>query len=301
MKCIVTGGLGFIGSHLVDLLIRKGHSVHVIDNLSTGSMDNKNTNAEYKIESILKLDFLIPYFKHINPDWVFHLAALPRIQPSFDHPEDHDDANVRGSLNILTAVKNISIKALVYSSSSAVYGTPEEVPTTESAMINPLSPYALQKYTAERYLHILALRNNIPVVSLRYFNPYGPRSFNPNNPFNAYTSVIGIFGNQVRNGTALTVTGNGSQERDFIHVSDVAEANILVAEKIEETNQNVFNVGSGKTISILKLAKLFNTEYIFIPERNGEARITHADIGKLNKLGWFPKYSLEESIKNKNF
>lgn len=246
MKCIVTGGLGFIGSYVVDKLIEKGHTVFVIDNLSTGSMSNQNSNATYEIKDILDNSFLFPFFKSINPDWVFHLAALPRIQPSFDDPVLHDEVNVRGTLNVLESVKNINIKALVFSSSSAIYGTPVEFPTTENAAIDPLSPYALQKYAAERYLHILCLRNKIPVVSLRYFNPYGKRSFNPKNPFNAYTSVVGIFANQKKNSLPITVTGDGLQERDFIHVKDVAEANVLVAEKIQHTNQKVYNVGYGE-------------------------------------------------------
>jgi len=296
MKCIVTGGLGFIGSSLVDELIENGHIVYVIDNLSTGSLDYQNEKANYEIKDILDRTFLFSFFEQIKPDWVFHLAALPRIQPSFDDPIQHDEVNVRGSINVIDAVKNIGIKALVFSSSSAIYGTPTEFPTSEKAAINPLSPYALQKYAAERYIHILANRLTLPVVSLRYFNPYGPRSFNKKNPFNAYTSVVGIFANQFKNNLPITITGDGLQERDFIHVRDVASANILVAEKIEITNQNVYNVGYGEKISILELGKMFGNNYVFLPEREGEARITHANISELQKLGWNPRYKLNESL-----
>ena len=300
MKCIVTGGLGFIGSHVVDKLIENEHSVYVIDNLSTGSLNNQNHNAKYEIKDILNKSFLQSFFNIIKPDWIFHLAALPRIQPSFDDPFTHDEVNVIGTLNIFEAIKNVQIKALVFSSSSSVYGTPNEIPTNELAPIDPLSPYALQKYAAERYLHILGLKNNIPVVSLRYFNPYGLRSFNPKNPFNAYTSVVGIFANQKKNKTPLTITGDGLQERDFVNVKDVAEANILVAEKIHLSNQQVYNVGSGHKISILELTKLFKTDYLFLPERKGEAKVTYAYISKLRYLGWNPKYSLEEFIEKGN-
>jgi len=263
MKCIVTGGLGFIGSHIVDLLIEKGCKVYVIDNLSTGSIFNLNNRAEYEINDILNVEFLIEYFHKIKPDWIFHTAALPRIQPSFDEPISHDEVNVRGTINVLNACKNTPFKALVFSSSSAVYGTPIKVPTDETEQINPLSPYALQKYTAERYLHIIGERNNMPIVSLRYFNPYGPRSFNKKNPYNAYTSVVGIFNNQKNHGEPLTITGDGLQKRDFIHVKDVAHANLVVAEKICVSKNNVYNVGLGDCISILDLAKYFNYNYIF--------------------------------------
>jgi len=296
MICIVTGGLGFIGSHIVDLLIEQSHKVFVVDNLSTGSIHNLNDQAEYEINDILNLNFLTEYFKKINPDWIFHTAALPRIQPSYEDPILHDDVNVRGTLNVLEACKTINIKALVYSSSSAVYGTPTMIPTDENAAISPLSPYALQKYAAERYLHILGEKYNIPLVSLRYFNPYGPRSFNKKNPFNAYTSVVGIFTNQKSENKTLTITGDGSQERDFIHVKDVARANLLAAEKIQLTDKNVYNVGYGECISILQLAKLFNHPYTFVPERLGEAKITHANIDAMKSLGWMPKYQLNKFI-----
>ena len=298
MKCIVTGGLGFIGSHVVDELIKKKHEVFVIDNLSTGSPDNSNNKASYEIKDILDKKFISDFFNAVNPDWIFHLAALPRIQPSFDDPQSHDDANVRGTLNILEVIKTMKIKAFVNSSSSAVYGNPDMIPTNEKAAINPLSPYALQKYASERYLHIFADRYNLPIVSLRYFNPYGPRSYNEKNPFNAYTSVVGIFANQKKNGLQLTITGNGLQERDFIHVKDVALANILVAENIEKSKMKIFNVGNGDKISILNLARLFNTGFKFIPERKGEAEVTFADITELKKLGWKPQYNLKISIEN---
>lgn len=296
MISIVTGGAGFIGSHLTDLLIQKKHKVYIVDNLSTGSKENINQNAVLKIRDILDRNWLISFFKKIKPNWVFHLAALPRIQPSFDEPELHDDVNVRGSLNVIHAVRNINIKALVYASSSAIYGNPELIPTPEIAPANPLSPYALQKYTAERYFHIFAGRFNLPIVSLRYFNPYGPRSFNEKNPYNAYTSVVGIFKSQKENNMPLTITGNGRQERDFIHVKDVALATLFVASKISKCRRRVFNVGAGVKTSIVDLAKMFKHRYVFIPKRLGEAKITYANIAALEKIGWKPKYNLQKSI-----
>lgn len=296
MIAIVTGGLGFIGSHLVDLLVEKNHRVFVIDNLSGGDEKYRNNNAEYLIQDILNKKFLSDFIEKTKPDWVFHLAALPRIQPSFETPEEHDDVNVRGTLNIIKVTKNIPIKALVYSSSSSVYGNPKIYPTPESEKIDPLSPYALQKYSAERYTHIFGQRLNIPVVSLRYFNVYGPRSLNQKNPYNAYTSVVGIFNNQKKLGKTLTIAGDGKQERDFVHVRDIAKANLFVAENIEKTRNKVFNVGTSKKISILNLARKIGHDYKFIPERKGEARITHADITELNNLGWQPSLDVDQAI-----
>jgi len=296
-KCLVTGGMGFIGSHVTDQLLERGHQVWVIDDLSTGNEENANPAASYEIHSICDLAFTNALINKVKPDWIFHLAALPRIQPSFEDPVSHDEANVRATLNLLLTIKDIPIDAFVFSSSSSVYGNPSELPTTELAAINPLSPYALQKYTAERYLHILAERYNLPVVSLRYFNPYGPRSFNNKNPFNAYTSVVGIFKNQKKEGKVLTITGAGQQRRDFIHVLDVASANIIAAEKILTAKWNVYNVGSGYSISILDLAKMFDSPYEFIPERKGEAEITLSNSDKLKALGWATTIEVQDAIR----
>ena len=155
---------------------------------------------------------------------------------------------------------------------------------------------ALQKYTGERYIHILGERARLPVASVRYFNVYGPRSFDPNNMHNAYSSVVGIFEHQAKSGKLITITGEGSQERDFVHVWDVVDANICVAENINRATNEVFNVGTGKKISILELAKLFKVDYKFIDSRKGEAIVTHADCHELENLGWKAKVQLVDAI-----
>lgn len=291
---IVTGGAGFIGSNLTDELIKRGYQVSILDDLSTGQKANLNPNARFIQGSICDL----PLLQSLLPeaDYVFHLAALPRIQPSFDAPLEHEEVNVTGTINCLLALKRSArLKKFVYSASSACYGTPTELPTSESAAIAPLSPYALQKYAAEQYALMLGERYEIPVMTLRYFNVYGPRSFNEKNPFNAYSSVIGIFNNQARSGKAITVTGDGSQERDFVHVSDVVNANILAAES--KLQGRTYNVGAGKTISILELANRYDREIIFVPERKGEARVTWADNSKLcSELGWSASMPLERGL-----
>jgi len=298
MRSIVTGGAGFIGSHLVDRLLAEGDRVTIVDDLSTGDAANISANAEFEQHDIRDVGWLDAFFAEVRPERVFHLAALPRIQPSFHEPVIHDDVNVRGTLNVLRAASRApNLKAFVYASSSAVYGTPDQVPTPETAPIDPLSPYALQKYTAERYVHLLAPRHGVAAVSLRYFNPYGPRSFNPANALSAYSSVVGIFENQRAAGRPLPITGDGLQERDFVHVEDVAAATVLVADRIDECNGHVFNVGSGHCTSVLELAKMFDHPVEFVPERPGEARITQADATKLMQLGWEPRCELADYVK----
>jgi len=294
MRCLLTGGAGFIGSHLADLLLENGYEVIIIDNLSTGSEGNINKRADFAKVDIRELRGIEKYFKNI--DFVFHLAAVPRIQPSFEEPIEHENVNVIGTINCLLAVRKYGVKKFVYSSSSSCYGDAVELPTSEKASIHCLSPYALQKYAAERYTMILGEYYKIPVVALRYFNVYGPRSFNPKNQYNAYSSVIGIFKNQKEAGEPLTITGDGEQSRDFVHVQDVVKANLMAAQA--NKLYQVYNVGFGDHFTINFVASLFESEHVYIPERRGEARITWANIDKIRKeLDWKPQISLKEGIK----
>jgi UDP-glucose 4-epimerase len=295
---LVTGGLGFIGSNLVDELISNNHKVYVIDNLVTGSKNYSNSNAEYDLFDLTNESKLFKLVNMIKPSWVFHLAALPRIQPSFEDPITHDDNNIRNTLKLINVIKSFNIEALVNSSSSSIYGNPENFPTSENENINPLSPYALQKYTSEYYIKILCNFYKIPATSLRYFNPYGNRSFNPENPLNAYSSVIGIFLNKKYTNKPLTVFGNGEQSRDFVHVNDVAKANICVAENIKISNNNSYNVGYGSTHKIIDIAKYISNNIDYKPERTGEAQITWANISKLQTLGWSPKIDVFDYLSN---
>ncbi len=296
MDALVTGGLGFIGSNLVDFLVGKGWNVSVIDNLSTGSLNYKNPKANYIIKDLMD----ITQADTKDFDYIFHMAALPRIQPSFDEPELHEMVNVVITIRLLETLKgNTRLKKLVYSASSSCYGTPENYPTTEEEHISILSPYALQKYASEQYCLVLGERFNIPVVTLRYFNAYGPRSFNPENKQNAYSSVVGIFDYQMKQNQPLTITGDGSQKRDFVHVFDIANANYLAA--ITDVKNDFFNIGYGQSFTILEIAKMFNHPYNFIAKREGEAEITFADISKAkSKLGWSPNIDIFEGIKTYN-
>lgn len=296
-KVLITGVAGFIGSNLLDFLLEETEwLIDGYDNLSTGNKDNlaeglKDERFKFFEQDAFELNSLKPYSK------VFHLAALPRIQPSFELINDHIKANVLLAGHLLELmVKENHFPRLVYSGSSAVYGTPNIIPTPETERIDCLSPYAFQKYEVERYLELIATRYPIDFVTLRYFNPYGPRSFNPGNAFNAYSSVVGIFLNRKKEGKSLLVTGDGSQERDFIHVRDLASANYKAAVYPERINAS-FNIGFGSTMSILSLAKMIDKKIEFIDIREGEAEITFADNKKARDvLNWVPIENLKDYL-----
>ncbi|MCA6362430.1 MAG: NAD-dependent epimerase/dehydratase family protein [Bacteroidetes bacterium] len=298
-RVLITGVAGFIGSNLLDVLLAETNwQIDGIDNLSTGTKANiahalGNPRFTFTEADLATLTTLQPYTK------VFHLAALPRIQPSFEYIGEHITANVTRAMHLVELmIKENHYPRLIYSGSSAIYGTPDHIPTTENESVKCLSPYAFQKYEVEKYLEILAERYPLNYVTLRYFNPYGPRSFNPANAFNAYSSVIGIFLNRHKNGQALLVTGNGTQRRDFIHVHDLALANLAAATHPHKLN-TAFNVGFGDTFAVLDVAKMISDNIEFIAKREGEADVTYADTAKAREiLGWQPRYKLSDYLKN---
>jgi len=296
---LITGVAGFIGSNLLDYLLENtSWTITGIDNLSTGRKSNiqgqlSNGRFTFLQKSLFDLETLKSF------QCVFHLAALPRIQPSFELVNDHIKENLMSSTFLIEKmIEENWFPRVVNSSSSAIYGTPTQIPTAEDERIDCLSPYAFQKYEVEKYFDLLATRFPLDYVHLRYFNPYGPRSFNPENEFNAYSSVIGIFLNREKQGKPLLVTGDGTQQRDFIHVYDLARANHLAATHPEKINTS-FNIGHSNTLSIIELAKMISDNYEFIEKREGEADVTYADISKARKiLNWEPVYELEEYLKN---
>jgi UDP-glucose 4-epimerase len=291
-KILVTGGAGFIGSHLVDKLIENGHEVLVIDNLSTGKRENLNPKAKFFEIDIRDLEKIQPLFKGV--DFVFHEAALPRIPLSIEKPIETNDINLNGTLNVLFASKNAKVEKLIYAASSSAYGSKVEIPMKETMSCLPLNPYGLQKYVGELYSKIFFEIYDLPTVSLRYFNVYGPRSPKEG----AYAPVIGIFLRQKAAREPLTITGDGEQTRDFTHVSDVVQANIL-AMKSEKTGRGeVINIGGGKNHSVNEVAKMICEETTYIPLPKGEMRDTLADISLAKELlGWEPKVKLEQGIK----
>jgi UDP-glucose 4-epimerase len=295
MNAIVTGGSGFIGSHLVDALIEKEYHVSVIDNLSSGNINNiehhqKNPNFKFYEMDISAYNDMTHIFK--DADWVFHLAALADIVPSIEKPIEYHKANVDGTINILEASRKADVKKFIYTASSSCYGIPDKYPTPENTPIKPEYPYALTKYLGEQYaLHWNKLYK-LPSISLRLFNVYGPRA----RTSGAYGAVFGVFLAQKANNKPFTVVGDGSQTRDFTYVSDVANAMSCAAES--NINGEIFNIGSGNTYSVNRLVELIEGEVLNIPKRPGEPDCTFADISKAKEiLGWTPKISLEQGVK----
>jgi UDP-glucose 4-epimerase len=265
----------------------------VIDDLSTGRAENLNPEAEFHQFSVCDRHAVKSVIAGCR--FVFHGAALPRIQPSFEDPLLHEEVNVGGTINCLEAARDAGGAKFLYFSSSAVYGTAEEIPTSENAPIQCDNPYALQKYAAEQYCLMLGARWGVPAVSLRMFSVYGPRSYIPGNPLSAYSPVIGVFSHQRAGGGPLTITGDGLQARDFVHAYDVARAFLMAAES--DVAGEVFNVGVGDTITVKALADLMFPEHTHLPERPAEARITHADIGKIKRmLGWKPEIPVAKGL-----
>jgi len=290
MKCLVTGGAGFIGSNLVDELVRQGCQVLVIDNLSGGKKGNINPKCEFFKKDIRSYKSIGPLFKGV--DYVFHLAALPRVQYSIENPLKTNETNVTGTLNVLKASHEAGVKKVIYSASSSAYGDQKKMPLKENFPAQPKSPYGLQKHIGELYCRVWSQVYGLPTVSLRYFNVYGPR----NNPDGAYALVIAKFLRQRKSGKSLTITGDGNQTRDFTNVKDVVNANILAMKSSRVGKGEVINIGAGKNQSINKIAKLIGGPIKYIPARF-EPHDSLADNSLAKKLlGWKPKVSIEEGI-----
>lgn len=292
-KVLVTGGCGFIGSHLVDRLVTRGDEVVVLDNLSSDSNETfyYNEAATYIKEDILKED--VVYEVTRGCDHVFHLAAESRIGPTLLDPTKACQVNVVGTCNVLQAAKNHNVKSVVYSSTSACYGLSETLPQKETDKIDNLNPYSVTKYAGEDLCHMYHKLWRLPVTCLRYFNVFGERM-----PVRGqYAPVVGIFLRQKSAGEKLTIVGDGLQRRDFIHVYDVVDANIRVSQNINCFGQT-YNVGSGTSYSVLDIAKSISSNYEHIAPRLGEARNTNADYLKLNtETGWEPSVDLYAWIK----
>ena len=294
MRSLVTGGCGFIGSHLTEKLIAMGHEVVIIDNLSSGRIENIRGGAvqpglTFINADILDKDSIAPLFSGV--DWVFHLAGIADIVPSIEQPDAYFQANVAGTLNVLQCAKTSGVKRFVYAASSSSYGIPDTYPTPESAPIRPQYPYALTKYMGEELtLHWFRVYG-LPAISLRLFNVYGPGS----RTSGAYGAVFGVFLAQKINKKPFTVVGDGRQTRDFTYVTDVAAAFIAAARS--EVSGEAMNVGSGCHYSINYLVELLGGEVSDIPKRPGEPDCTFADTSKIRRLlHWMPEVSFEQGV-----
>jgi len=291
-RILVTGGCGFLGSHLVDKLTKLNHTITVIDNLSNGKISNLNDSIK-KIK-LIKADISKngqwkKYFKKI--DVVIHLAAIADIVPSINNPTKYFNVNVKGTLNILENCREFKVKKIIYAASSSSYGIPKKYPTDEFEKLNPEYPYALTKKIGEDIVMSWGKIYNLNVTSLRFFNIYGERS----RTSGSYGAMFGIFLAQKLNKRPFTIVGDGNQKRDFTYVSDIVEAFykcLFYKGKI-----NIFNVGTGKPISVNKIVKILKCNKIKIPKRPGEPDITHANINLVRKeLKWKPKIKIEKGI-----
>ncbi len=292
MKSIVTGGAGFIGSHLVDKLLSINHEVVVLDNFSTGRKENLN-HVDGKI-TLVECDLSIKgdWIKEFDKaDWVFHLASLADIVPSIQNPEGYFRSNVDATFYVLEAARHANIKRFIYSASSSCYGIPDKFPTPEESDIQPQYPYALAKRMGEEMVEHWAQLYNLPAISLRFFNVYGTRS----RTSGTYGAVFGVFLAQKIANKPYTVVGDGNQTRDFTYVTDIVSA-LIVAAKSHLTNK-IYNVGSDATVSINKIVELLGGDKVNIPKRPGEPDCTYADISKIkDDLGWKPTISIEEGV-----
>ena len=292
MKILITGGAGFIGSHLVERLLQDNHRIIVLDNLSTGRIDN----LEKFMNEIdfLEVDISIKgnWFKKFeNLDAIFHLAALADIVPSIKMPDMYFHSNVTGTLNILEAMKENKVKKIFYAASSSCYGIPNHYPTPETEEIKPEYPYAFTKLMGELLVQHWSKIYKIEYISTRFFNVYGTRS----RTSGTYGAMFGVFMAQKLHNKPLTIIGDGEQKRDFIYVSDVCDA--LSQLLHSDITNEIFNIGFGESISVNQIASIIGGEKIFIPKRPSEPDITHADISKLiSNINWKPKVSINEGI-----
>ena len=293
---IVTGGAGFIGSHMCDLLIKKKFEVRIIDNLSGGHI--KNINHHSKTEKLKLYNYDITKIKPNNKifkdvKFIFHFAGKGDIVPSIERPNDYILDNVIGTSNILECARNNNIKKFIYAASSSCYGL-AKTPTKETNDINPMYPYALSKNMGEQLVLHWGKLYNLPVVSVRIFNAYGTRV----RTTGAYGAVFGVFFKQLLMGKPFTIVGNGNQKRDFIYVTDLVDAFYKLA--MSNANMEVYNVGAGIPQSINKLVNIIDSQnkIVYLPNRPGEPDTTWADISKIqNKINWKPKINFEKGIK----
>jgi len=296
---IVTGGAGFIGSHLAEELLKRGYQVIVLDDLSTGKRENiepilTQGNIQFIQGSVTDLPLLNELFQNVS--YVFHLAAIPSVPRSIENPLASHNVNITGTLNVLLAAKDNKVKKVIYASSSSVYGDTPTLPKIEDMPPNPQSPYAVTKLAAEYYCQVFYEVFHLPTICLRYFNVYGPRQ----DPGSQYAAVIPRFIDRLFKDESPIIFGDGEQTRDFTFVKDAAEANILA---VESDATGVFNIGTGRRVSINELAKLITrlmdrgSKPIYQEPRPGDVMHSLADISKAKQLGYNPRYNLDEGLR----
>jgi len=299
MTCLVTGGAGFIGSHLAEGLVRRGFRVRILDNFSTGKHDNLSAVRDHVdvIEGDIR-DLEVCRSAAAGAAYVFHLAALASVPLSIEDPLQTDAVNVRGTLNVLWAAKEAGAKKFVFASSTSVYGDHPGLPKREEMTGMPLSPYALSKWVGESYCRVFYLVYGVPTVCLRYFNVYGPRQ----DPRSQYAAAVPLFIVKMLAGERPVIFGDGEQTRDFVYVGDVAAANILAAETTGGAG-DVFNIASAESLSVNALVRTINgilgtgLEPVYTPPRPGDIRHSAADIGKARSvLNYHPRFDFRRGL-----
>jgi UDP-glucose 4-epimerase len=294
MKCLVTGGAGFVGSHIAERLLGDGHDVIVLDNFASGRRENlaaMAANSALALHEVDIADFAAsaPHFKDV--DWVFHVAALADVVPSIEQPMKYHHSNVSGTVATLEASRKAGVRRLVYMASSSCYGLPDIFPTPETAAINTMYPYALTKYLAEQMVMHWSQTYGLACNSLRAFNIFGPRS----RTTGSYGAVFSVFLAQKLAGKPLTVVGDGSQTRDFTYVKDIVNALVMTVES--EVTGEIMNVGTGAPRSVNEITAMLGGDVVYIPKRPGEPDCTQADISKIQRLlGWRPETPFKEGV-----
>jgi nucleoside-diphosphate-sugar epimerase len=298
-KCIVTGGAGFIGSHLTDRLLGDGHTVTVIDDFSSGKMENLQEHLDNPQLTVLRRSILDDGMEEIfaGASVIFHVAAVPRVQYSIQYPELTNRANIEGTLRVLEASRKTGAGRVVYSSSSSVYGNQKQLPLTETMAPNPMSPYALQKLTGEYYCRLYHSIFGLETISLRYFNVYGPKQ----DPLGGYANLIPRSVHRTMNGQPPVIFGDGLQTRDFTFVEDVIEANILASLTVNERAfGEAINIGGGSNLSVNEVVAAIIRDTSIKPDHQPpvvEPKDTLADIGKARQiLGWEPRVPFSAGI-----
>lgn len=296
MRILVTGGAGFIGSHIVDLFIAAGHRVAVVDNLHTGKLSNLNPQATFYQVDIRNAQALAEVFQREQPEIISHQAALADVRGSLQDPATYAQVNIVGSIHLLELARQYGVRKFIYASTGgAVYGEPEFLPVTEDHPINPLDPYGASKHAVEHYLFLYRHNYGLDYVSLRYPNVYGPRQ----DPLGE-AGVVAIFTGRMLAGQPCTINGDGKQQRDFTYVTDIARANLLAAER----GSGIYNIGSGigtdvNTIfALLKEAAGYTLPPNYGPPKLGEVRRTYLDATKAQQeLDWHPEVPVAEGLR----
>ncbi|MEB6274416.1 NAD-dependent epimerase/dehydratase family protein [Staphylococcus xylosus] len=302
MKILITGGAGFIGSHIAEFYFNKNYEVYILDNLATGKRDNVNfiNDEHFFSECITNKGFINRLVEDQQFDIVVHLAAVVNVVDTINDPIKSHEVNIKGTLNILEANRqcNKNLKKLIFASSAAVYGNTNSLPKIVKSFINPESPYAIEKYAGEQYAKIYSKLYGLPTTVLRFFNIFGERQ----DPSSPYSGVISIMHKQFINNGKFTFYGDGEQTRDFVYVKDLVQAIDIVINN-SKTNGKIYNLGTGEQVSLLNLFNYFTSifnksiDYDFEKERDGDIKYSYAEIDGLKSLGYSPEYDIKSGLK----